>query len=102
MALLIKAEDLKGLLSPREIVELVEEGYRRWTQGEAYSHPRQSLQAGPTRLRVISGGYPTWGLLACASIVTTLREKIGSEIPRWRIGALRAGRWSCSKRREGD
>jgi len=63
MALLIKTEELEGLLSPKEIVEAVEEGYRKWAQGEAFNHPRQSIQAGPTRLRIISGAVPYLGAI---------------------------------------
>lgn len=58
MALLIKTEELEGLLKPEEILGAVEEGYQKWAKGQAFNHPRQSLQAGPTRLRVISGGLP--------------------------------------------
>jgi iron(III) transport system substrate-binding protein len=35
VALLIRTEDLKGLLSPKEIVDAVEGGYRQWAQGSA-------------------------------------------------------------------
>ena len=40
MALLVRAEDLQDVLGPKEIVEAVEEGYRRCAKGKAYNHPR--------------------------------------------------------------
>ena len=82
MALLIKTDDLKGLLSPNEIVTAVEEGYRKWAEEKAYNHLRQSLQAGPTRLRLISGAVPHLGVLGVRVHADYITRKEGIKQPQ--------------------
>jgi len=82
MALLIKTDDLKGLLTPNEIVTAVEEGYRKWAEQKAYNHPRQSLQAGPTRLRLISGAVPHLGVLGVRVHADYITRKEGIKQPQ--------------------
>ena len=82
MALLIKTDDIRDLLGPKEIVTAVEEGYRKWAQEKAYNHPRQSLQAGATRLRLISGAVPHLGVLGVRVHADYITRKEGIKQPQ--------------------
>jgi ornithine cyclodeaminase/alanine dehydrogenase-like protein (mu-crystallin family) len=82
VALLIKTDDIRDLLSPNEIVTAVEDGYRKWAQEKAYNHPRQSLQAGATRLRLISGALPDLGVLGVRVHADYITTKDGIKQPQ--------------------
>ena len=56
MALLIKAEELKGLLSIPEAIAAVRDGFRDQGEKPAYSAPRIRIQHGDRRVSVHPGG----------------------------------------------
>ena len=56
LALLIKAEELKGLISVKEAIAMVREGFRDQGDKPAYSAPRIRIQHEDRRLSVHSGG----------------------------------------------
>src|SRR5947208_12072587 len=56
MALLIKAEELKGLISIREAIAAVREGFRDQGERPAYSAPRIRIQHEDRRVSVHPGG----------------------------------------------
>jgi len=72
--LLLHTDELKDLLSGEEIIECVEAGYRQWAGGVAFNHPRQSLQAGPTRLRIISGAVPELGAIGTRAVLPAIGD----------------------------
>ena len=56
MALLIKAEELKGLISISEAVAAVRDGFRDQGEKPAYSAPRIRIQHEDRRVSVHPGG----------------------------------------------
>lgn len=56
MALLIKAEEMKGLISVSEAIAAVREGFRDQGEAPAYSAPRIRIQHGDRRVSVHPGG----------------------------------------------
>ncbi|HWO41368.1 MAG TPA: ornithine cyclodeaminase family protein [Candidatus Eisenbacteria bacterium] len=56
MALLLKAEELKGLMSIEEAINAVEGGFRDQADHPRFSLPRQRMTAGDRRINVHSGG----------------------------------------------
>src|SRR5947209_7514095 len=56
MALLIKAEELRGLISIEEAIAAVREGFRDQGEKPAYSAPRIRIQHGDRRVSVHPGG----------------------------------------------
>lgn len=56
MALIIKAEDLRGLISIEEAISTVERGFRDRSETPAFSLPRQRMMAKDRRLNIHSGG----------------------------------------------
>ncbi|HEX9443234.1 MAG TPA: hypothetical protein VGA73_03900, partial [Candidatus Binatia bacterium] len=56
MALLLGAEELKGLISIEEAVDAVESGFRDQASHPRFSLPRQRMTAGDRRINVHSGG----------------------------------------------
>lgn len=56
MALLIKAEELKGLISLEEAVSSVERGFLNQSETPAFNLPRQRIMAKDRRLNIHSGG----------------------------------------------
>jgi ornithine cyclodeaminase/alanine dehydrogenase-like protein (mu-crystallin family) len=56
MALLLKAEEIKGLITIEEAIDAVERGFRDQASHPRFSLPRQRMTAGDRRLNVHSGG----------------------------------------------
>jgi len=56
MALLLKAEDIKGLISIEEAIAAVESGFRDQATHPQFSLPRQRMMAGDRRINIHSGG----------------------------------------------
>jgi ornithine cyclodeaminase len=56
MALLIKAEEIKGLISIEEAIAAVETGFRDQASHPHFSLPRQRMMAGDRRINIHSGG----------------------------------------------
>lgn len=56
MALFLRAEELKGLISLDEAIAAVEQGFRDQADVPAFSLPRQRMQAQDRRITVHSGG----------------------------------------------
>jgi ornithine cyclodeaminase/alanine dehydrogenase-like protein (mu-crystallin family) len=56
MALLLKAEEIKGLISIEEAINAVESGFRDQASHPQFSLPRQRLMAGDRRINIHSGG----------------------------------------------
>lgn len=56
MALLLKSEELKGLVSIGEAIEAVENGFRDQGAHPQFSLPRQRMMAGDRRINIHSGG----------------------------------------------
>lgn len=56
MALLLKAEELKGLISIEEAIDAVERGFRDQGVHPQFSLPRQRMMAGNRRINIHSGG----------------------------------------------
>src|SRR5260370_32699586 len=56
MALLIKAEELKGLISVKEAIAAVRDGFRDQGERPAYSAPRIRIQHEDRRVSVHPGG----------------------------------------------
>jgi len=56
MALLLRSEDLTGLISIEEAIAAVENGFRDQGQQPQFSLPRQRMMAGDRRINVHSGG----------------------------------------------
>lgn len=56
MALFLRAEELKGLISLDEAIAAVEQGFRDQADAPAFSLPRQRMQAQDRRITVHSGG----------------------------------------------
>ena len=56
MALLIKAEELKGLITIKEAIAAVREGFRDQGERPAYSAPRIRIQHEDRRVSVHPGG----------------------------------------------
>jgi ornithine cyclodeaminase/alanine dehydrogenase-like protein (mu-crystallin family) len=56
MALLLKAEEIKGLISIEEAINAVEDGFRDQQKHPQFSLPRQRMMAGDRRINIHSGG----------------------------------------------
>lgn len=56
MALLLKAEELKGVISIEEAIAAVENGFRDQSEHPHFSLPRQRMMAGDRRINIHSGG----------------------------------------------
>jgi ornithine cyclodeaminase/alanine dehydrogenase-like protein (mu-crystallin family) len=56
MALLLKAEELKGIISIEEAIDAVEGGFRDQTTHPQFSLPRHRMMAGDRRINIHSGG----------------------------------------------
>src|SRR5215472_7525146 len=56
MALLLKAEEIKGLVSIGEAIDAVEQGFRDQANHPRFSLPRQRMMAGNRRINIHSGG----------------------------------------------
>jgi ornithine cyclodeaminase/alanine dehydrogenase-like protein (mu-crystallin family) len=56
MALLLKAEEIKGLVSIDEAITAVEQGFRDQANHPHFSLPRQRMMAGDRRINIHSGG----------------------------------------------
>lgn len=56
MALLLRAEELKGLISIEEAIAAVESGFRDQAANPRFSLPRQRMTAGDRRINIHSGG----------------------------------------------
>ena len=56
MALLLKAEEIKGLVSIDEAINAVERGFRDQANHPRFSLPRQRMMAGDRRINIHSGG----------------------------------------------
>src|SRR5687768_4992485 len=56
MALLLKAEEIKGLISIEEAINAVEHGFRDQLKYPQFSLPRQRMLAGDRRINIHSGG----------------------------------------------
>jgi hypothetical protein len=62
MALLLKAEDIKGLISIEEAIEAVESGFRDQAKHPQFSLPRHRMMAGDRRINIHSGGCVDLGI----------------------------------------
>ena len=62
MALLLKAAELRGLISLQEAIEAVRQGYRDQGEAPGYSVPRSRMQHEDRRVTVHSGGCQTLGV----------------------------------------
>jgi ornithine cyclodeaminase/alanine dehydrogenase-like protein (mu-crystallin family) len=62
MALLLKAEDIKGLVSLEEAINAVESGFRDQARHPRFSLPRQRMMAGDRRINIHSGGCVDLGI----------------------------------------
>ena len=56
MALLLRSEELKGLISIKEAIAAVENGFRDQGRQPQFSLPRQRMMAGDRRINIHSGG----------------------------------------------
>ena len=56
MALLLRAEEIKGLISIEEAISAVENGFRDQARHPQFSLPRQRMMAGDRRINIHSGG----------------------------------------------
>lgn len=56
MALLLRADELKGLISIPEAIAAVEQGFRDQSEHPQFSLPRQRMMAGDRRINIHSGG----------------------------------------------
>lgn len=56
MALLLKADELKGLVSLDEAIDAVERGFRDQAKHPQFALPRQRMMAGDRRINIHSGG----------------------------------------------
>lgn len=56
MALLLKAEEIKGLISIEEAIDAVEQGFLDQANHPRFSLPRQRMMAGDRRINIHSGG----------------------------------------------
>lgn len=62
MALLIKADEIKGLVSIDEAITAVEKGFRDQASHPHFSLPRQRMMAGDRRINIHSGGCVDLGV----------------------------------------
>ncbi len=62
MALLLTAEEMKGLISIEEAIAAVERGFRDQARHPRFSLPRQRMTAGDRRINVHSGGSVELGV----------------------------------------
>jgi ornithine cyclodeaminase/alanine dehydrogenase-like protein (mu-crystallin family) len=62
MALLLKAEEIKGLISIEEAINAVENGFRDQARHPQFSLPRQRMMAGDRRINIHSGGCVDLGI----------------------------------------
>ncbi|MGH7782439.1 MAG: ornithine cyclodeaminase family protein [Candidatus Binatia bacterium] len=62
MALLLKAEEIKGLISIDEAINAVESGFRDQADHPQFSLPRQRMMAGDRRINIHSGGCVALGV----------------------------------------
>jgi ornithine cyclodeaminase/alanine dehydrogenase-like protein (mu-crystallin family) len=56
MALLLRAEEIKGLISIEEAIDAVESGFRDQARHPQFSLPRHRMMAGDRRINIHSGG----------------------------------------------
>ncbi len=62
MVLLLRPDDMAGLLTMKEAIEAVEEGFRQWGQYPDINHPRVRIHApSGVRVSVHQGGVPSLG-----------------------------------------
>ena len=62
MAMLLKAEEIKGLISIDEAINAVESGFRDQADHPQFSLPRQRMMAGDRRINIHSGGCVALGV----------------------------------------
>jgi alanine dehydrogenase len=62
MALLIRAEELKGLITIEDAIAAVERGFRDQARHPRFSLPRQRMTAGDRRINIHSGGIVELGV----------------------------------------
>ena len=62
MGLLLKAEEIKGLISIDEAIAAVERGFRDQGEHPQFSLPRQRMMAGDRRINIHSGGCVNLGV----------------------------------------
>jgi ornithine cyclodeaminase/alanine dehydrogenase-like protein (mu-crystallin family) len=62
MALLLKAEQIKGLVTIEEAINAVEKGFRDQASHPHFSLPRQRMMAGDRRINIHSGGCVDLGV----------------------------------------
>lgn len=62
MALLLRSEELKGLVSIEEAIGAVENGFRDQSRHPQFSLPRQRMMAGDRRINIHSGGCVNLGV----------------------------------------
>jgi len=78
MPLLIRAEDVNGLLTMEEAIDAVEAGFREWGQSSELNTPRKRIMApNGVRVSVHPGGIPSLGaigLLAHSEHVAVARQ----------------------------
>ena len=64
MSLLIRAEDVNGLLTMEEAIDAVEAGFREWGQSSELNTPRKRIMApNGVRVSVHPGGIPSLGAI---------------------------------------
>jgi ornithine cyclodeaminase/alanine dehydrogenase-like protein (mu-crystallin family) len=78
MALLIRAEDVSGMLTIEEAIDAVEAGFREWGRNPELNAPRKRIMTpGGVRVSVHPGGIPSLGgigLLAHSEHVAVTKE----------------------------
>jgi len=62
MALLLKAEEIRGLITIDEAIDAVENGFRAQASHPQFSLPRQRMMAGDRRINIHSGGCVDLGV----------------------------------------
>ncbi len=70
MALYLREEDTRRVVSMSDAIELVDAALRAKARGEASNHPRVRAQAGPAGLNVLVAAYPPAGYLAVRAYST--------------------------------
>src|ERR671925_1517557 len=77
MALLLRSEELKGLITIEEAIDAVERGFRDQGKNPQFSLPRQRMMAGDRRINIHSGGCV--GLSVAGTFIHYERHRYAKE-----------------------
>ena len=71
MAVVFTEDEVTGLLSMHDAVDVVEDAFRQLAEGNAVNRPRSRVHVPGTTLHVMPAGSKEWGMLGLKAYITT-------------------------------